>query len=51
MSGRLMRSIRMPIETITNASNVPMLTSSPRMLIGVKPAASATTTPVRIVVM
>ena len=36
---------------MTNASSVPMLTSSPRMPIGVKPAASATTTPVTIVVM
>src|SRR5262245_59848235 len=51
MSGRWRRRKMIPMETITNASRVPMLTSSPRMLIFVNPAAMATTPPVTSVVM
>ena len=38
-------------DTTTKANSVPMLVISPRILIGVKPATMATTTPVMIVVM
>ena len=41
----------MPSDTMTNAISVPMLTISPRMPIGVKPAAIATATPVMRLVM
>ena len=44
------RSTSTPIETITNANSVPMLTRLPSTLIGVNPAASATMSPVTIVV-
>jgi hypothetical protein len=37
-SGRVRRRTITPIETITNAISVPMLTSSPSTPIGVKPA-------------
>ena len=48
-SGRVRRRTMMPIETITNAISVPMLTSDPSVAIGVRPAAIATTTPVTMV--
>ena len=39
------------MDTITNASSVPMLTSCPSAPIGVNPDASPTTTPVMMLVM
>jgi len=50
-SGFLYRSTMIPIDTMTKASSVPMLTRWPRMSIRVNPAASATATPVTMVVM
>ena len=50
-SGRVRRSTMIPIETMTNAISVPMLTSEPSVPIGVSPAARATTTPVTNVEM
>jgi hypothetical protein len=41
----------MPIETITNASNVPIAVSCVSAAIGKSPATRATTTPVSAVVM
>ena len=44
-SGRRLRSISTPAHTMTNASNVPMLTSSPRIPIGTTDAKTATNSP------
>src|SRR5690348_3497410 len=44
-----LRSIQTPAHTITNASSVPIETSSPRTLMGVKAATVATHKPTRIV--
>lgn len=46
-SGRVRRRTITPIETITNAISVPMLTSSPSTPIGVKPAARRPSAPRR----
>jgi len=48
-SGRLRRKIQVPAETITKASSVPMLTSSPRMSMGTNAAKKATKIPTKIV--
>jgi hypothetical protein len=48
-SGRLYLRNKMPIQTITKASNVPIETSSPRMLMGNIPARIQATIPVIIV--
>ena len=48
ISGRLIRNIHMPAQTMTNASRVPMLTSSPSTLIGNRPEKVATTSPTAI---
>src|SRR6202050_5813607 len=48
-SGRRRRRIHVPAETITKASNVPMLTSSPKMSIGRKAAKNATQVPTKMV--
>jgi len=50
-SGRDRRSTTIPIDTITKASSVPMLTSAPSVPMGVSPAAIATAAPVAIVEM
>src|SRR5664279_515557 len=44
-SGRRTRRIHTPAHTITNASNVPMLTSSPRIPMGTREAKMATNSP------
>ena len=51
ISGLVLRSTMIPAETMTNASSVPIETSSPRRAIGNAPAINAQTMPVRIVVM
>src|SRR5438552_12360474 len=43
--------IMMPVPTMTNAKSVPILTSSPRRLIGTNPARIATIVPVMAVVI
>lgn len=43
------RSTHTPAQTMTNASNVPMLTSSPRMPMGINAAKTATKKPTRLV--
>ena len=48
-SGRLRRKTQVPAETMTNANNVPMLTSSPKTSIGTNAAKKATQTPTKIV--
>src|SRR5712692_1306518 len=48
-SGRLLRRIHVPAETITKASSVPMLTSSPRISIGTKAEKKATQIPTKMV--
>ncbi len=45
-SGRLRRRIQTPPHTTTNASNVPMLTSCPRIWMGNNPVKTATAMPV-----
>ena len=50
-SGSRIRSTRTPIETITNASNVPMETRLPASRTVKIAAKQATTTPVTIVVI
>src|SRR5687768_7608119 len=45
------RRIMMPVPTITNAKSVPILTSSPKRLMGTNPARIATIAPVIAVVM
>src|ERR1039457_4934531 len=48
-SGLDLRSTRILIQTIAKASNVPIDTSSPRILIGKIPAKTSATLPVRMV--
>src|SRR6202050_2519029 len=48
-SGRRRRRIHVTAETITKASSVPMLTSSPQMSIGRKAAKNATQVPTKMV--
>ena len=49
MSGRLRRSTHTPAQTITKASSVPILTSSPRIPIGIRAAKNATKMPTIVV--
>src|SRR4051794_28229370 len=49
-SGRWYRRKMIPTDTMTNAINVPILTNSPSMRMGVNPAAIDTTIPVTMVV-
>ena len=45
------RRMMIPVPTMTNANKVPILTSSPSLPIGVRPARTATMTPVIAVVI
>ena len=50
VSGAVRRSMSTPVHTIAKASSVPMLTRTPRTVMGKRPEAIATSTPVMMVV-